>query len=526
MSVDLKATVSKVKVNNGDFQTTKDKDVATEIWKRYSLQSMFELCSFGLTSDTSQRTERDKNYVKILEVLVDHAPDSWIQTFIDGFNEEHVSTLCFSSVRTVSKIAEIPAFSEREHYVFDESDFQGVTDSACIAQKVLQILLKRVFKCEETVEDLDAWKCKVHVAVCLLGIVSQHMKQHLWTSEQSRSVSHKSLTLLKDSFHCATVNDLFLIESSHISTVDSNLQCSLGVKKSLIGKLLLQWRPSLQRQTWRQFPGIAAGFQWCLCHLRFPNLSEFIELLLPPSLLFVDDHVTENKELGTVCLIHILQNSTSEELKWYGRADVIYQAFKLQLYSTEEKLLKMTHEAMLIILKVIVKDKDALGATTKYDEVFAIILQAAIGENKLALRRIHTELLYAFIEAMGINVVKYLNKLLELFEDYLEISDVPEEQARINTLKALESLIKVAWPRIPSHFEVIIKVLVKLLHHLTSQHVNLSEAVEAELISYLIVCFELLKELDSERVAQCLQSLDGLLFSRKCSALLQQLREM
>jgi hypothetical protein len=352
------------------------------------------------------------------------------------------------------------------------------------------------------------------------------MKQNLWTSEQSITSSNESLKLLFEVFSCSTVGEIFLLDTSHTSSVDNDTYFSVLVKKSVIGKLLLQWKPFLQKKTWRQYPAIAASFRWCLCQLRFPSLSDFIELLLPPSLLFVDDHVVQNKEAGTECLIHILQNSTFEVLRWYGRADVIYEALKLQLYSTEDSLLKSTHEAMLLALKVIVKDKEGLGATTKYDEVFVIILKAAFHENKLSLRRVHTEFLHVFIEALGINVVKYITRLLELFEDYLDVSDAPNEEARLNSLKAMESLIKVAWPRIPAHLGQMLKILVKLLHQTTSCHITISETVEAQLFSYIIVCLELLKELDKERVLQCLKSLNTLKFSKKCVVLMQHLIEI
>ncbi len=48
-----------------------------------------------------------------------------------------------------------------------------------------------------------------------------------------------------------------------------------------------------------------------------PHLSDHLEVVLPPSLNFVDDHEVDNKVLSVTCLQHIISNTSSSELRWY-----------------------------------------------------------------------------------------------------------------------------------------------------------------------------------------------------------------
>lgn len=519
MSVDLKTIVCKINVENGIFHSCRDRDIAREIWKRHSLQTLLESVSI-VAKDSSNTNEK---YLLILSILIENAPDDWMSIFVDGFNDPNTNSLCINSIRTLSKVAEVQPFAERNYFVYEQSDFPDVARWACVVQNILQTLLKKVAACRNSDSEIDGkWKCSIQVGYFLFSIVSQHAVTNLWTNTDSQAIADDCIQLLLETYGCS-VSDFLVLDTKHTTPVDEESHYSKLVKKCVIGKLLLHWKPSLQRNTWQKNPTVASSFSWCLCQLKFPYLSDFVELLLPPCLLFVDDHVVENKEMGTLCLIHVLENASGEELRWYGRADVIYEALKLQMYSTEELLLKVTHEALLLTLKVIVKDVDKLAIATKYDEIFSLVLQAAFHENKLVLRRVHTRYLHVFIEALGINVVKYMPRLLELFEEYLEVSDAPMEEARLNILTALKSLIKVVWPRIPAHTGTILKVLVKLVHQITSSESDISKTVESELLVLSVDCLQLVKGLDKQCVEETLDKLKELPFSEKFHLLIQPL---
>ncbi|XP_053405231.1 TELO2-interacting protein 2-like [Mercenaria mercenaria] len=522
MSVDLRALLCKVNVVNGCFRTSMDKAIAKDIYERHSLQNLLEVVSH-VSRDTSINRIFNEKYIVILTVLVENGPDSWIRIFIDGFNDSTTQSLCINSVRTISKTANVQAKTEKEQGCFEAADFTDVGKRVCLVLNFLQTLLKRVTLCGRGNKELDTWRCLVQIGYFLFGVAVQHAVKDVWTNSSSETLANDSIHLLLETFGCPSVSVLLVLDTKHMSPIDEDLHYSVPVKKSIIGKLLLQWKPNLQRNTWRQNPAVCSSFSWCLQQLKFPYLSDLIELVLPPCLLFVDDHVAQSKEMGTSCLIHILQNATGEELRWYGRADVIYEALKLQMFTTEDSVLKMTHEALLLTLKVVVKEDSSLGTTSKYDEIFSLILQAASHENKLVLRRIHTHSLHKFIECLGINVVKYMKRLLELVEEYLEVSDAPFEQARLNTLKALKSFIKTAWPRIPSHSETILKILVKLIHQLSSTQTGNSQTVDSQLLTLAVECLELLKGLDEAFISHSMQQLQELPFSENVHVVLQQI---
>lgn len=527
MSFDLKTLLGKLNVDNGTFRSSRDKEIAKDIWDRHSLQTLLESSNLVLKKATSDRKMCEK-YIIVLTVLVENAPDNWISIFMDGFNDSSTQSLCINSLRTLSKIGAVqPGEStNKEEDLFDATDFLGVAERACLVLNIFRELLKRVTLCGRRNKDLDSWRCMIQLGYFLFVIAAQQATENLWTNQSSVALSKDCVCLLLETFGCPTVSEFLVLDTKHISPIDLDQHYNSVVKKSIIGKLLLQWKPHLQRNTWKQNPAVASSFSWCLKHLKFTYLSDFIELLLPPCLLFIDSHVVENKEMGTSCLIHILQTATAEELRWYGRADVIYEALKRQMYSTEESLLKQTHEAILLILKVIVKDNNDLACTTKYDEIFSLILQAAFHENKLVLRRVHTHSLHLFIECLGINVVKYMKQLLELVEEYLEISDLPSEEARVNTLNAVKSLIKTAWPRIPSHSSKMFKVLIKLIHQLTSDESgNPPLTVEIELSKHAVDCLKLLKGTDEIFINESIQLLKDLPFSEKFHTILRQLEE-
>lgn len=48
---------------------------------------------------------------------------------------------------------------------------------------------------------------------------------------------------------------------------------------------------------------------------------------------------------------------------------------------------------------------------------------------------------------MGIGIARHLKRLERVIVGYLEVSDGPEEKARLSILEVLERTIQVAWPR-------------------------------------------------------------------------------
>ena len=385
----------------------------------------------------------------------------------------------------------------KEYTLYETSDFPGVADKAVLVFDLLKILLKKISQVGKSIKELDQWPAMLHVCYVFMEPISGHVQPNLWTNETSQKTAKECLDLLMKEFSCSTVCKLLNLDTKHVlPVIENDTSYNTAVKRSVFGKLLIQWKSNLQRNSWKLNPVTAFSFRWCLCQVEFPHLSNFIELTLPPVLQFLDDHTLENKMSGTKCLIHMLNNCGAEELRWNGRAEVIYSALKQQLLLTEDLLLPLTHETMLLVLKILVTNPSELGVTTKYDEVFTILLQAARHENKLTLRRIHTQPLHVFIEELGINSVKYTKLILEIFEEYLEISDAPSELSRLNVLLAIKSFIRVTYPRINNYSRVLLKMMVKLLHEVTRKKLSIEDDVEKQLVNECKECIELLKIVD------------------------------
>ncbi|KAH3837636.1 TELO2-interacting protein 2-like [Dreissena polymorpha] len=521
MTVQLKTLVCQINVSNGQFCSDKDRDFADHLYQRHSLQSMLETVG-ELTRDKKWRDLCDK-YISIITVLIDYAPHTWISNFIQGFNDSETFHFCVSSLKTASRFAESQSFAGRDYTVYDEADFAGLADKALVVFNLLDTLLLKQLKVGQENEKLDHWQAILQCCYFCILLLSQHVEKQLWTNSQTEKFANDMVKVLMQEFCCSTVCKLLCLDSQYVSAVETGDESKLTVKNSIFGKLLVQWKPMLQRNTWKQNPVISASFSWCLQQMSFPNLSNFIELVLPPTLLFMDGHELHHKIDGTKCLIHILNNTGGEELRWYGRAEVIYSALKLQILSTEEELLPLTHTALLLILKVLVKNPDNIGVTTKYDEVFEIILQAASHENKVALRRVHTAPLSTFIEALGINTVKFATNLLEVCEEYLEIPDGPSEMVRTQVLDALQSFIKVCYPRIPAHSMRIVKLLVKFIHSVYTKQDQIPALVLEQLTSKCGSCLSLLKTLDNKFISEAVQGLCKLPFNEGVINLLNKI---
>lgn len=398
-------------------------------------------------------------------------------------------------------ISEPQPFTDGEYTVYEAADFEGIAEKAVLVFTLLKILIKKMILVGKSRKELDYWRAILQVCYFCLHLVSQHAESNLWTSDASRKCAKECVGLLSEKFSCNSVCKLLMLDTKYVlPMLENDSRYNAAVKKTVFGKLLMLWKPHVQRNSWKLNPVTAASFGWCVRQMEFPHLSNFIELILPPVLLFMDDHMVENKEQGTQTLIHILKTSGAEELRWHGRADVIYSALKQQLLTTEDSLLPLTHEALLLVLKILEKDGSELGKTTKYDEIFGMLLQAASHENKLTLRRVHTEPLHIFIEQLGINSVKYTKLLLEIFQEYLEVSDAPSEKARINILLVIKSFIKVAYPRINRHSKFLLQMMIKLLHEVTNKNLNIDQATEKSLIEHCTECIELLKIVDEESV--------------------------
>ena len=451
-----------------------------------------------------------------VQLLIEYSSDLWIVEFANGFKNYDTMSHCVGSLRTVARTATEQFGKDKEMDILELKDFDHVKSMAELCLKIFSGLYSKI-TLKLSAGSIDLIKCWTHIVVFSMQVLTQHLEANLWTTDETNAISKTLMQDIKSYIGSFKAKDILNININGKTSGES------AMKHSVFGRLLIEWKPLLLRDTWRQNPMAVAGFQYCLQTMTFPHLSEFIEQVLPPSLLFLDDYNVKNKEMGIECLMHIIKNTSAEELRWYGRADVIYEALKHQMYSTEETLLQWTYPAILEILKVVVKPSSKVSDSTRYDEIIQMVLQSATHENKLVLRRIHTEYLSIFFETMGISVVKHLQGLLELVEEYLDTSDAPSEQSRINVLKALNTLIVVAWPRMKCHTYLLTRSLIKLIHKMPSESFNTPDEIKSQVIEESVKCLELLLVIDTENVRALLTAARQTELSSSCISVIDNL---
>lgn len=152
------------------------------------------------------------------------------------------------------------------------------------------------------------------------------------------------------------------------SIITKNLsECHFFSENPGFCKMVNKWITSyLKRDSWQNYAIIVVLYKWYCFHLTFPSVSDNLELLLVPSLLLVDSYDDELKETGVRCLCHIISESGKTELRWHGRAQVIFDAFYKLTYTHHQPLVAVLHPGILKILHVLEGDPAAAAVSIKY----------------------------------------------------------------------------------------------------------------------------------------------------------------
>ncbi|KAL3866385.1 hypothetical protein ACJMK2_043688 [Sinanodonta woodiana] len=449
--------------------------------------------------------------LKLLKYLISVSQKCWIEKFCEACLKEkkHSAQRLFEKL---SGIGSVRSFAAREHHVYYIDDFTGDADKAfvvlCLFEEIIKKCMEFSSKCEHS-EAVYTW---TPYMVCT---ISQHVTPNLWTHQNSEKAAADLLISLMQALECQTIPSV--LHSGQENTVT----------KTITYKLLHMWKPKLEGSAWKRNPGTVASFCWYLSQVKFPYISEYLDLVLPPALSFTDDYIHDNKMKGMQCLVHIIQNSTNEELRWYGRADVIFEALKHNMYTNEVALLKLTHLAMIQILPVFeMSPKEQLssvgqGKISKFDEIYQMILRSAEMENTIIMRRALTDNLHLFASKMGICVVKHFKVLMRIIPEYLGVYDGPEETARENVLKLLDTLLRIAWPRIPYHSQRLTTCLIMFINEITTDKTATPQEVKDRLVKQAAECLHLVYSLNSDREHSWIENIPEEYLSEKCVEILK-----
>ncbi|KAK8398917.1 hypothetical protein O3P69_004191 [Scylla paramamosain] len=245
-------------------------------------------------------------------------------------------------------------------------------------------------------------------------------------------------------------------------------------------------------------------YWWILRNTCKDDLGEHLVLLLPPALFIVDDWEDRNKLLGIQCLHHILENTVGSELRWYGRAAVIYDALKPLLYSRESKVLSSLYPTIIKVAEILEADPakaEKLEHDSTLDFIMQQLLQEMAYEQKLCLRSVYTAALPLLVLALNLFAVRWSKELMD----------------------ALQYYVKACWPQVHYHAMHILKMAVRLLYDVTEEDCGIeAESVEVIMqeVQGLVV---LLHAAAPNTVRELCRGLQDVAVHPQCEVVLQSL---
>lgn len=416
-------------------------------------------------------------------------------------------------VKTID-LAIIPGF-QKEYFSYEKDDFKKypkVTHYVLsIIHHILHILTNskrddantRNILTEETPTENETEQIIArNFTVCLpklILLLSAHTNCPLWSSVELQTLNSKVLDMLLLYFSCESLDELL-----SIGMYKQNTQVAKGSEVTLLSAVLSYcWKP-LSKHTWHQNPFLCHSFEWIILQMKLPHLSDYIEQVMSVALNFLEDHQAVNKIRGISCLHQLIKNTSSEEMRWLNRADVIYEQLKNQMYLKEAAVIECLFPCLFDVLKIL----ESPPELDRHQYVLDTMLRNTESENLLALRKIYVCHLTVLVDQVGIYSVRHLKTLIQIVSSYLEVDDgLGEVSARPNTLKLLECIIRVGWPRIQHHVDAILKTCLSFIADVicTKPESDSSVDVRYELTAESVRCLVLLSEVCPE-VLPCVRA--------------------
>ncbi|BFZ09769.1 hypothetical protein BsWGS_12808 [Bradybaena similaris] len=417
-------------------------------------------------------------------------------------------------VKTID-LAIIPGF-QKEYFSYEKDDFKKypkVTHHVLsIMHRILHILTNKKrdeanrrssLTTQETPAENETEQIIArNLIVCLpklILLLSAHSNFPLWSSVELQTLNSKVLDMLLLYFSCESLDELLSID-----TYGQNIQVVTGSEVTLLSAVLSYcWKP-LSKHTWHQNPFLCHSFDWIILQMKLPHLSDYIEQVMSVALNFLEDHQAVNKIRGICCLHQLIKNTSSEEMRWLNRADVIYEQLKNQMYLKEAAVIECLFPCLFDVLKIV----ESPPELDRHQYVLDTMLRNTESENLLILRKIYVCHLTVLVDQVGIYSVRHLKTLIQIVSSYLEVDDgLGEVSARPNTLKLLECIIRVGWPRIQHHVDAILKMCLNFIADVicTKPESDSSVDVRYQLTAETVRCLVLLSEVCPE-VLPCVRA--------------------
>jgi hypothetical protein len=278
---------------------------------------------------------------------------------------------CFcSAVSKLRDCAVVGTLANEEDLLCDSpSEFRLIASRSICGIKTFSSLLCVLLDVQRAVERLrmsqlsNSLKDLVKfTSLRALLVALEHQEQHPWTSPESISDATKLVGIICQANNCTTFESLLLDEDRSGVPLSGYLE-----------PILIEILPKLTGAKWKLNPSMPFVFCYCLHSIGRQYVGEYLPRLLPPALVFVDDHQESNRLLGLRCLRYIIDNCSRTELKWFGRADVIYDSLQRAFYGCEKTLLDQLIMCLFDVLNIIEASPcqtTAIRTVCQHDQLF------------------------------------------------------------------------------------------------------------------------------------------------------------
>ncbi|KAK3858170.1 hypothetical protein Pcinc_035626 [Petrolisthes cinctipes] len=399
-----------------------------------------------------------------------------ILSLIERLNgNEHISedelTSFISLTLSDCKVPQLPNADVPYSY----EDFDGVGRKAEVQFNIISRILDYIQRERENARQFSSTLIRNTLVCCFLAACEYAEEHWEWSDHRTAQVSMKVVEKVCTLHGCCSVKEFL--------TCKGHQNCGTSTEDGHIKYILQKLSEVLIKSTWRSYPGIKMSYWRILHYLDNDTLGDQLAYLLPPALFIVDDWEQKNKILGIECLQFILDHTPGAELRWYGRAAVIYDALKALIHSREPEVLEVLYPAITKVARIIDADPANSGTLNKdssCDILLEQLLREMAHEQKLSLRAVYAAALPPVLSAMGILTLRWSKDLMNVCTDYLATADGPSATDRLHILKALQAYVRECWPRVYVEAEDILKMLVRLIYDVTLEDAGLdAETIEA-----------------------------------------------
>jgi hypothetical protein len=262
----------------------------------------------------------------------------------------------------------VKQFKDREDREYDKSDFKCAHERLVMFFQITGALFKKLHlfltadlstqsqatnnggqeqvECDSDINKRTEYVRRIlrAITVHVMLICFTAMEEMPWTERDCVESTKYILSSVLELTGCPTLKDI-------LCGTTENFVCKM-FPKGIYHELLSRMQPYLTKEFWKRNPSMVEAFHQSLICVQMPELGDYLDKVFPIILLLIDDYMTANKLIGLQCLEHLLKNTSSAELRWYGRADVLYDALFQQMYSKETPVIERTLPCLLTVLKI------------------------------------------------------------------------------------------------------------------------------------------------------------------------------